>query len=206
MRLKSKALAFSIDSSSPMVLVAKTKANSRPTTSQGKSWKPCFNFAKGSCCYDDSCRYAHDANARVSNTNSGINKGRRTSDNTTHDLLNKLLTQLGNLGMNVAMSQNGIVPNSTTVASNNTASLGNSLGPHAFFASPNPSPGLNITAPPDFPPMAQAHVPTYFTAANNTNQVHVTPSTATGPVMHPTGYVSHALGPVTQSGAGTNSG
>ncbi|GJQ89853.1 ribonuclease H-like domain-containing protein [Tanacetum coccineum] len=178
MRLKSKALALPIDSSSPV----------------------------GSCRYGDSCRYAHDANARVSITNSGINKGRGTSDNTTHDLLNKLLTQLGNLGMNVAMSQNGTVPNSTTIASNNTASPGNSLGPHAFFASPNPSPGPNITAPPGFPPMAQAHVPTYFTAANNTNQAHVTPSTTTGLVMQPTGYVSHALGPVMQSGAGTNSG
>ncbi|GJQ89849.1 hybrid signal transduction histidine kinase M [Tanacetum coccineum] len=163
-------------------------------------------YNSGSCRYGDSCQYAHDANARVSITNSGINKGRGTSDNITHDLLNKLLTQLGNLGMNVAMSQNGTVPNSTTIASNNTASPGNSLGPHVFFASPNPSPGPNITAPPGFPPMAQAHVPTYFTAANNTNQAHVTPSTTTGLVMQPTGYVSHALGPVMQSGAGTNSG
>ncbi|GJY06860.1 ribonuclease H-like domain-containing protein [Tanacetum coccineum] len=155
MRLKSKALALPVDSSSPMVLVTEAHTNSRSSTSQGKTWKPCFNFAKGSCHYGDSCRYAHDANARVSNTNSGIHKGP------------------GNR---------------------------NSLGPHAFFASPNPSPGPNITAPPGFPPMAQAHVPTYFTTTNNTNQAHVTPSTATGLVMQPNGYVSHALGPATQSG------
>ncbi|GJU82489.1 ribonuclease H-like domain-containing protein [Tanacetum coccineum] len=111
----------------------------------------------------------------------------------------QLLTQLGNLGMN------STIPNSATIAPNNTTSPGNSLGPHAFFASPNPSPGPNITAPPGFPPMAQAHVPTYFTTTNNTNQAHVTPSTATGLVMQPNGYVSHALGPATQSGAGTNS-
>ncbi|GKB54896.1 ribonuclease H-like domain-containing protein, partial [Tanacetum coccineum] len=173
MRLKSKALDLPVDSSSPMVLMTEARTNSRSSMSQGKPWKPCFNFAKGSCRYGDSCHYVHDANARVSNTNSGMNS---------------------------------TIPNSVIVALNNTTSPGNSLGPHAFFASPNPSPGPNITAPPDFPPMAQAHVPTYFTATNNTNQAHVTPSTATGPVMQPNGYVSHALGPATQSGAGTYSG
>ncbi|GJR15624.1 ribonuclease H-like domain-containing protein [Tanacetum coccineum] len=107
MRLKSKVLALPVDSSSPMVLVAKTSTNSRSSTSQGKSWKPCFNFAKESCRFGDSCRYVHDANARVSNANSGFNKGHGTSENTTNDLLTKLLAQLGHLGMNVAMSNNG---------------------------------------------------------------------------------------------------
>nr|GFB35743.1 hybrid signal transduction histidine kinase M [Tanacetum cinerariifolium] len=64
MRLKSKALSLPVDSSSPMVLVTEARTNSRSSTSQGKPWKPCFNFAKGSCRYGDSCRYVHDANAR----------------------------------------------------------------------------------------------------------------------------------------------
>ncbi|GKC29599.1 hybrid signal transduction histidine kinase M [Tanacetum coccineum] len=56
-----------------------------------KPWKPCFNFAKGNYRYGDSCRYVHDANARVPNATSGFNKGRRTSKNSTNELLNKLL-------------------------------------------------------------------------------------------------------------------
>ncbi|GJZ10384.1 ribonuclease H-like domain-containing protein, partial [Tanacetum coccineum] len=68
---------------------------------QGKSWKACFNFAKGNRRFGDSCRYVHDANARVPNATSGFNKGRGTSENSTNDLLNKLLTQLGKLGMNI---------------------------------------------------------------------------------------------------------
>ncbi|GJY48963.1 ribonuclease H-like domain-containing protein [Tanacetum coccineum] len=58
MRLKSKVLASPMDSSIPMVFVAGSSINSRPfSTAQGKPWKPCFNFAKGNCCYGDSCRY-----------------------------------------------------------------------------------------------------------------------------------------------------
>ncbi|GJV57136.1 ribonuclease H-like domain-containing protein [Tanacetum coccineum] len=103
MQLKSKSLALPVDSSFPMVLMAESNSIPRSSTTQGKPWKPCFNFANGSCRYGDSCRYVHDVNAHVGNKNSGFNKGRGTSDNTTHDLLNKLLVQLGNLGMNVAM-------------------------------------------------------------------------------------------------------
>nr|GEW71044.1 cytochrome c oxidase subunit I, mitochondrial [Tanacetum cinerariifolium] len=94
-RLKSKVLALPMDSSSPMVLVAETSTNSRSSTSQGMSWKPCLNFAKGSCRFGDSCRYVHDSNALVSNATSGFNKGRGTSENTNNDLLTKLLAQLG---------------------------------------------------------------------------------------------------------------
>ncbi|GJU43586.1 ribonuclease H-like domain-containing protein [Tanacetum coccineum] len=40
------------------------------STPQVKSWKPCFNFAKRNCRFGDSCRYVHDANARVGPSNS----------------------------------------------------------------------------------------------------------------------------------------
>ncbi|GJS47268.1 ribonuclease H-like domain-containing protein [Tanacetum coccineum] len=103
-----------MDSSSPMVLVAETSTNKRTSsTAQGKSWKPCFNFAKGSCLIGDSCRYVHDANARINNTNS---RGCGASDSNTHELLTKLITQLGNLGMH-----NGSIvtmPNTVTTPSN----------------------------------------------------------------------------------------
>ncbi|GJV02663.1 ribonuclease H-like domain-containing protein [Tanacetum coccineum] len=142
MRLKSKVLALPMDSSSPMVLVAETSTNSRSSTSQGKSWKPCFNFAKGSCRFGDSCRYVHDANARVSNANSGFNKSHEISENTTNDLLTKLLAQLGHLGMNVAMSNNGTnvtLPNQVTVTPTVTRpniAYNVPTAPHAFYASP----------------------------------------------------------------------
>ncbi|GJW93921.1 ribonuclease H-like domain-containing protein [Tanacetum coccineum] len=49
------------------------------------------------CChpFGDSCRYVHDANARVGGTNNGSNRGRGTNDNTTNDLLQKLVQHLG---------------------------------------------------------------------------------------------------------------
>ncbi|GKB73087.1 ribonuclease H-like domain-containing protein [Tanacetum coccineum] len=124
MRLKSKALTLPVDSSSPMVLVAESSNNRRPTsTPQGKSWKPCFNFAKGTCRFGDSCRYVHDANARVGTSNSTFNKGRGTNTNNTNEILNKLLNQLGNLGLHP------IVANTTT----------HTPPPVAFVASPLPT-------------------------------------------------------------------
>ncbi|GKD37043.1 ribonuclease H-like domain-containing protein [Tanacetum coccineum] len=45
-----------------------------------KPWKPCFIFAKENCGYGDSCRYVHDANARIPNATNGFNKGRKTSE------------------------------------------------------------------------------------------------------------------------------
>ncbi|GJY25518.1 hypothetical protein Tco_0400244 [Tanacetum coccineum] len=55
-RLKSKVLASFMDSSTPMVFVAGSSNNSRPSfMAQGKPWKPCFNFAKGNYRYGDSC-------------------------------------------------------------------------------------------------------------------------------------------------------
>nr|GEV98900.1 ribonuclease H-like domain-containing protein [Tanacetum cinerariifolium] len=184
MRLKSKALALPVDSLSPMVLVAESSTNSRSSTSQGKSWKPCFNFAKGSCRFGDLCRYVHDVNAR--NANSGFNKGRGTSENTNHDLLNKLLAQLGHLGLNVSMSNNGTnvtLPNPVTVTLTVTGpNIASAVptAPHAFYASPGTSLGPNPTPLPGFSALAQAHLTYYgYTAAST--PAHLTPLAA-GPV------------------------
>ncbi|GJY28494.1 hybrid signal transduction histidine kinase M [Tanacetum coccineum] len=112
MRLKSKVLVLSMDSSFPMAFVSDSSNNSRPSsTAHGKSWKPCFNFPKGNCRFGNSCRYVHDANARVPNATSGFNKGRGTSENSTNDFLNKLQAQLGKLRMNMSHTgTNTIVP------------------------------------------------------------------------------------------------
>ncbi|GKA20281.1 ribonuclease H-like domain-containing protein [Tanacetum coccineum] len=99
MRLKSKTLALFVDSSSPMVLMAELGNNRRSSTPpQVKSWRPCFNFAKGACRFGESCRYVHDVNAKPGpNNNASSSRGCGTLDNTTNDLLNKLLQQLGNM-------------------------------------------------------------------------------------------------------------
>ncbi|GJW03737.1 ribonuclease H-like domain-containing protein [Tanacetum coccineum] len=190
MRLKSKALALPMDSSSPMVLVAESSTNSRSSRSKGKSLKPCFNFAKVFCRYGNSCRYAHDANARVSNANK----------------------------MNVAMSNNGTnvtLPNPATVTPPVTRpNIASTIptAPHAFYASPGTSLGPNPTPPPGFPPLAQAHLPYYgYTAASN--PTHLTPPaarpvhTTLGPVNYvtqPTG--SLVMGSASSSGAVNTSG
>nr|GEU61180.1 hypothetical protein [Tanacetum cinerariifolium] len=51
MRLKSKSLSLPVDSlsSSPLVLMVESGINRRPSNPQVKSWRPCYNFAKGSC-------------------------------------------------------------------------------------------------------------------------------------------------------------
>nr|GEX85893.1 ribonuclease H-like domain-containing protein [Tanacetum cinerariifolium] len=36
----------------------------RPPSPQVKSWRPCFNFAKGSCRFGQDCIYVHDPNAK----------------------------------------------------------------------------------------------------------------------------------------------
>ncbi|GKG09249.1 ribonuclease H-like domain-containing protein, partial [Tanacetum coccineum] len=132
-------LASPMDSSYPMIFVANSSNNSRSSsTPQGKSWKPCFNFAKGIYRFGESCRYVHDDNTFV--PNNGFNKGRGTSENSTHYLLNKFLTQLGNLGMN--MSNNGTtVPLPNIVAPNVPASPKPATHvpqPTAYYAGPNP--------------------------------------------------------------------
>ncbi|GJW54370.1 ribonuclease H-like domain-containing protein [Tanacetum coccineum] len=198
MILKSKVVSLPVDSSSPMVLVAETSTNSRSSTSQGKSWKPCFNFAKGTCRFGDSCRYVHDANARVSNANSGFNKGCGTSKNTTNDLLTNLLAQLGHLGMNVAMSNNGTNVTLPTHATITPTVTGPNIAsnvptvPHAFYTSPGTSLGPNSTPPHGFPPLAQAHIP-YYGYTTSSTPAHLTPPTA--------GSVHTTMGLVLSSGA-----
>ncbi|GJV25719.1 ribonuclease H-like domain-containing protein [Tanacetum coccineum] len=107
MRLKSWALDLPVDSSSPMVLTANsgTSRNSSSTTPQVKSRNPCFNFAKGSCRFGETCRYLHDATARSGTNLNGSTRGRDNSDNTTKDLLQKLLHQLSSMNCNSTVSK-----------------------------------------------------------------------------------------------------
>ncbi|GJY83088.1 hybrid signal transduction histidine kinase M [Tanacetum coccineum] len=89
--LKTKSLASPMDSSSPMVLMADS-GNPRHSsfTPQTKPWKPCFNFAKGTCRFGDGCRFVHDATIKKS-------KNQRVEKNTSNieELLATLLSHLG---------------------------------------------------------------------------------------------------------------
>lgn len=62
MRLKSRAQATYVDStsSSPMVLMANAGSNAkRSTSSTEKVNKPCLHFNKGACRFGDRCKYLH---------------------------------------------------------------------------------------------------------------------------------------------------
>ncbi|GKG30938.1 ribonuclease H-like domain-containing protein, partial [Tanacetum coccineum] len=104
-------------SSSLMVLMAESGTTHRSsTTNQVKSWRPCFNFAKGACQFGDLCRYVHDPSTRSGTSNNGSTaRIHSTNDNesTTNELLAKLLKQLGSLGVN----------NSVNLVANHTSSM-----------------------------------------------------------------------------------
>ncbi|GKD16300.1 ribonuclease H-like domain-containing protein [Tanacetum coccineum] len=152
---QSKDLALPMDSSSPMVLMAESgNTICFSSTPQVKSWRPCFNFTKGTYHFGASCHYVHDANARVGTPNNGFHKGGGTSKNTTNELLNKLLQQLGKLGVT------DTVPNTPT-----------SLSPAvAFHASPLTTSSPTAGPPSSYPIGSSAHtgqatmLPQAFTA------------------------------------------
>ncbi|GKA80648.1 ribonuclease H-like domain-containing protein [Tanacetum coccineum] len=140
MRLKSMSPSSLADSSSPMVLMAESGNNRRSsTTPQAKSWRPCFNFAKGTCRFGDACRYVHDANAKLGTIPNDTNRGRGVSAD-TNALLKSLLQKLDNVSLNnstgcVMPSPSSVPP---TVAFNTgPPSMQPLFGPPGFPAQPN---------------------------------------------------------------------
>ncbi|GJZ33436.1 hypothetical protein Tco_0578872 [Tanacetum coccineum] len=95
-----------------------------------------LKFAKGTCHLDDFLVVVlHDANARVGTSNSTITRC-GTNTNNTNELLNKLLNQLGNLGLH------------PTVAKTTT----HTPPPVAFVASPSPTYSPPVGPSPLYPP------------------------------------------------------
>ncbi|GJW13160.1 ribonuclease H-like domain-containing protein [Tanacetum coccineum] len=130
MRLKTKEVALLADSSSPMVLMAQTGTNSQPFNPQIKSWRPCFNFTKGSCRFGSECKYVHDSNAKhTSNVNP-----RMSSTNNTEELLVKLLDKLGL--NNTSSNATGTVPLHTPSAN----LVYHAPGPNVTTSSPTANP------------------------------------------------------------------
>ncbi|GJR99512.1 ribonuclease H-like domain-containing protein [Tanacetum coccineum] len=140
MRLWSKSLSVPVDSSSssPMVLMAKPGNSRCPSNPQFKSWRPCYNIAKGSCRFGETYKYVHDAQVK-SGTNSRVNNvlgsASNSFDNTTNELKVKLLSQLGNIGLNCSPN----VASNTPGVTNTHAVPHNS--PVAYQAGPSTYPG-----------------------------------------------------------------
>ncbi|GJZ24254.1 ribonuclease H-like domain-containing protein [Tanacetum coccineum] len=132
-----------------MVLVAES-GNSRRSSStpHTKPWKPCFNFAKGTCRFGEGCRFVHDAKIKNATTHGVGAKG-----STTEELLTKIL---GHLGMTTNLdspSDNG--------SSSNRLSTAQNVTPNVFYASASPGPtyypqaqlsniGSHVSPPPGF--------------------------------------------------------
>ncbi|GJU09363.1 ribonuclease H-like domain-containing protein [Tanacetum coccineum] len=90
-RLKTMDISLPVDPSSPMALVADS-GNSRRSSSvpHVKPWKPCFNYAKGTCRFGERCRFVHDPNVRNTPNNS-VESNASNMD----EILVKLLGRLG---------------------------------------------------------------------------------------------------------------
>nr|GEW42142.1 hybrid signal transduction histidine kinase M [Tanacetum cinerariifolium] len=67
MRLKYKSQALPVDSSSSshMILLAESGNTRRSSAPQVKSWRSCYNFAKGSCRFGNACKFVHDDSVKA---------------------------------------------------------------------------------------------------------------------------------------------
>nr|GEU56097.1 retrovirus-related Pol polyprotein from transposon TNT 1-94 [Tanacetum cinerariifolium] len=137
--LKTMNIALPVDPSSHMALAADS-GNSRHSSSMPhvKSWKPCFNYAKGTCWFGERCRFIHDPNVRnTPNNNVEINASN------IDEILVKLL---GRLGLN---SKQDI----STVGPSNNNSTPTQPSPTAYYVSPIQGPTYSH--------LAQYHSPAF---------------------------------------------
>ncbi|GJT03990.1 ribonuclease H-like domain-containing protein [Tanacetum coccineum] len=175
MRLKSKADTLLMDSSSPMALMTDS-GNSRRSfsTSQVKPWKPCFNFAKGTCRFGDGCRFLHDANMKNTNTH-----GLAAKASPTDDLLAKILERLNVTNKVHEPSQNTSNTNRTLLVQqpNPSAYFATpSLGPYNYTPAHYSSPG-HVAGPPSgfgFTSSGPGHSPHLMTAQQTFTPVQPT--------------------------------
>ncbi|GJS08252.1 ribonuclease H-like domain-containing protein [Tanacetum coccineum] len=119
MRLKSKAVALPMESSSHMALMTESgNLRCSSSTFQVKPRKPCFNFAKGTCQFEEGCHFVHDANMK--NTS---NHGVATKESKTDEILAKLWNApsgstpipVGVIGTTSASKQATTLPNAFSV-------------------------------------------------------------------------------------------
>ncbi|GKE44505.1 ribonuclease H-like domain-containing protein [Tanacetum coccineum] len=110
----------------------------------------CFNFAKGFCRFGESRKYVHDAQANSGSNSqaSNIVGNGSTNNNTTNDLLLKLIDKIGTLGV--------------TGHSNNAQVGGSSFGANAnpsvaFHTSSNPTVAYPVGPAQPYSNMYQGH-------------------------------------------------
>ncbi|GKB05507.1 ribonuclease H-like domain-containing protein, partial [Tanacetum coccineum] len=80
------------------------------------------------CRFGESCRYVHDANAKLGNNSLGSNRVRGATVDTINELLSKLSPQLGTLTTNTTSSSN---------SANTCVPIIPSPGPNAFLVGPD---------------------------------------------------------------------
>ncbi|GJZ17589.1 ribonuclease H-like domain-containing protein [Tanacetum coccineum] len=180
MRLKTTASPSLADSSSHMVLMTEPGNTRRPsTTAPNKPWKPCYNFAKGTCRFGDACRFLHDANTRAGTHSNESNRARGVN-NDTNSLLKSLLRKLDVVSLTSPTSNTLPSPSPPTVAFH----TGPAMIPPGFAAS-QPSFG-----PPGFPaqPSGSPYPPAHVTHPNGTQQ----PNGANGSLIGPTSLMGQA--------------
>ncbi|GJZ42406.1 ribonuclease H-like domain-containing protein [Tanacetum coccineum] len=132
MRLKTMDIALPADPSYPMALVADS-GNSRCSSSMPhvKPWKPCFNYAKGTCRFGERCRFVHDPNV-INTPNNSVEINASNMD----EILVKLL---GRLGLNLKQDI-------STVGTSNNNSTPTQPSPTAYYVSPTQGPTYSYLA------------------------------------------------------------
>nr|GEX26367.1 ribonuclease H-like domain-containing protein [Tanacetum cinerariifolium] len=109
MRFKSRSLALPMDYSFsfPMVLVVESSSNCCSYTSQVKTSRPYYNFARGLCHFGNTCKFGHNESMNSMSINSSLWSSSSNSGvsipngNTTSELLATLLSQLGITNNNI---------------------------------------------------------------------------------------------------------
>ncbi|GJU76774.1 ribonuclease H-like domain-containing protein [Tanacetum coccineum] len=167
MRLRTKALASPIDSSSHMVLMAQSGTNRR-SSSQVKSSRPCFNFAKGSCRFGSNCRHVHDSNVKPPSSSTPS-----IANNVTDELLMKLLEKLG------LQSGSNVTSTTPPYASNFVA-----LSPGLHSADPSLVSAQQQVQPPPSMVTAQPAQPDTSGPITTTRQATILPSAFTTDTLH----------------------
>ncbi|GJR09421.1 ribonuclease H-like domain-containing protein [Tanacetum coccineum] len=163
--------------SSPMVLMADTGITLCPTTPHIKSWRSCYNFARGSCRFGNECKFVHDGNAKPNRTKSITGNG-----NNTGDIVAKLLGQLGlntnlpSTNNNGSNSHNTATPSPSVVqplsanmapVSYHATARPNLVSPSLYYYSPHAHPFSPVAWPTTYvpPPLGQeTTLPRAFTA------------------------------------------
>ena len=147
--------------------IAELGISRRPSNHEVKSWRRCYNFAKGACRFGTECKFVHDTTVK----NSGSNSSGLTNNNTEE----LFVTLLKKLGVHDTKPGNGNITNPSPVGTGKQPVAYHSfIPPSPYYPSqagplsygPPGSPHVSPSVPPGFyyPPVhpyyPAHHVPT----------------------------------------------